>query len=206
MGKRAATTFPTLSIGRNIKRFRVAEGLTLKELARRSGVSIATISKIENDKISGGFETIYKIARGLGILVTEIITTDFAKTERIVLHKKNEADVHETAIYDYYPQAFRHDGALNPYLMVIHTRKKPPKRDWSIHEGEEVVIVLSGMIDLHLEGQKPLKLGTGDSACFDCGVRHAFVSVGDHPAHMISVSTRGPATRNGGRLVYSRRV
>ncbi|MEE8454089.1 MAG: helix-turn-helix transcriptional regulator, partial [Limibaculum sp.] len=62
-----------LSVGPSIRRYRVAEGLTLAELARRSGVSISTISKIENGKISGGFETIYKLARGLGVLVTEII-------------------------------------------------------------------------------------------------------------------------------------
>ncbi|MEE8453352.1 MAG: helix-turn-helix transcriptional regulator, partial [Limibaculum sp.] len=48
-----------LSVGASIRRYRVAEGLTLAELARRSGVSISTISKIENGKISGGFETIY---------------------------------------------------------------------------------------------------------------------------------------------------
>ena len=100
-----------LSIGVSIRRYRVAEGLTLAELARRSGVSISTISKIENGKISGGFETIYKLARGLGVLVTEIIDGEAEAREHMVVHRGDQSDVHPTGLYDYYPQAFRHAGA-----------------------------------------------------------------------------------------------
>ncbi len=190
-------------IGRTIRRFRRAEGLTLKQLAERSGVSIATISKIENGKISGGFETVYKIARGLGVLVTEIVPPEDGDGQPIAVHRRDPADVHPTSIYDYYPQAFRRHGVLNAYLMEIHTREVPARRDWSIHAGEEVVVVLEGAIDLHLEGGEPVHLEAGDSACFDCGRRHAFVAVGPGPARILSVSTRGPATRTDGRLVFS---
>ena len=203
MSERVNPVVRPLSIGVNIRRYRTAEGLTLKELAERSGVSIATISKIENGKISGGFETIYKIARGLGVLVTEIIIDDTGGKERLVVHRCDNVDVHRTAVYDYYPQAFRRAGTLNPYVIVIHTREPPDRRDWSVHDGEEVVMVLSGKIDLHLEKAKPVRLGEGDSACFESGGRHCFVCVSEQPARIFSVSTRGPATRTAGRLTYS---
>ena len=121
-----------LSIGVNIRRYRTAEGLTLKELAERSGVSIATISKIENGRISGGFETIYKIARGLGVLVTEIIIDDTNGEESLVVHRRDKRDVHRPQLYDYYPQAFRRAGALNPYVMVVHSRAPPAHGDRSL--------------------------------------------------------------------------
>jgi transcriptional regulator with XRE-family HTH domain len=192
-----------LSIGENIRRYRTDQGLTLKQLAERSGVSIATISKVENGKISGGFETIYKIARGLGVLVTEIIIDDTGDEERLAVHRRDRGDVHRTGLYDYYPQAFRRAGALNPYVMVIHTREPPDPRDWSVHAGEEVVIVLSGEIDLYRANADPVRLGAGDSACFDSGGRHCFVRVSPRPARILSVSTRGPATRTNGRLTFS---
>ncbi|MDH3472789.1 MAG: XRE family transcriptional regulator [Rhodospirillales bacterium] len=203
MSERAHPAVKALSIGVNIRRYRTAEGLTLKELAERSGVSIATISKIENGKISGGFETIYKIARGLGVLVTEIIIEGNGGEECQVVHRRDKADVHRTALYDYYPQAFRRAGALNPYVMVIHTREPPDPRDWSVHDGEEVVLVLSGRIDLHQENAAPVRLDEGDSACFESGRRHCFVCASARPARILSVSTRGPATRTAGRLTYS---
>jgi len=194
-----------LAVGPSIRRYRVAEGLTLAELARRSGVSIATISKIENGKISGGFETIYKLARGLGVLVTEIIDGEAEAREPMVVHRGDRTDVHPTGLYDYYPQAFRHAGALNPYLMVIRTRTVPEHIDWSIHDGEEVIMVLEGAIELHQEGAPPQRLDPGDSACFDSGRRHCFVSVGEGPARIVSVSTRGPAMRGNERQVPPRR-
>lgn len=194
-GDQAPTSGTGLSVGTSIRRYRVAEGLTLAKLSRRSGVSISTISKIENGKISGGFETIYKLARGLGVLVTEIIDGEAEAREPMVVRRGIQSDVHPTGLYDYYPQAFRHAGALNPYLMVIHTRTAADSLDWSIHEGEEVIIVLNGTIELHQEGSSPQRLSVGDSACFDSGCRHCFVSVGEGPARVVSVSTRGPAMR-----------
>jgi transcriptional regulator with XRE-family HTH domain len=179
-----------LAIGAGIRRFRVEQGLTLKELAERSGVSIATISKIENGKIIGGFKTIYKIARGLGVLVTEIIGLPKTSRRPVVCQYADRVDVHPTGLYDYYPQASRTHGELNPYVMLIRTREVPERRDWSIHAGEEVVIVISGAIDLHVEGEDVTSLRAGDSACFDCGRRHCFVATGDGLARIVSVSTR----------------
>lgn len=181
-----------LPVGANIRRFRLMQGLTLKELAERSGVSIATISKIENGKIAGGFETVYRIARGLGILVTEIISRSSTTWRPIIRQCADQLDLHPTNLYDYYLQASRSDGALNPYVMVIRTRDVPERRDWSIHEGEEVVIVLSGAIVLHVEGEDATPLEPGDSACFDCGRRHCFVTTSSAPARIVSVSTRRP--------------
>lgn len=190
-------------VGKNIRSWRSANKLTLKELSRLSGVSVATISKIENGKISGGFETIYKIARGLGVLVTEIMLAETSASETVVVHRSNADDNHHTEIYDYFPQAYRRNGKLNPYIMVISIRIAPDKRDWSIHGGEEVIIVLSGAIDLLIEEADPVRLEVGDSACFDSGNRHAFVCISPDDARIISVSTRGPTTRKDGHLTYS---
>lgn len=187
-----------LSIGENIRRFRTSSAMTLKQLSDRSGVSIATISKIETGKVSGGFETIYKIARGLGVLVTDIMNVGAGSEQSFVVHAKNSADVHATDIYDYFPQAFLSVGALNPYMMLIHTRVVPDRIDWSIHEGEEFVCVVSGAIDLHYEGRPPQRLEEGDSVCFNSGTPHAFVSVSRRPAKIFSVSTRGPRSRRRG--------
>ncbi len=88
--------------------------------------------------------------------------------------------------------------------MVIHTRTVPDRLDWSIHDGEEVIIVLEGAIELHQEGAPPQLLDTGDSACFDSGRRHCFVSVGKGPARIVSVSTRGPAMRGDVRTAPRR--
>lgn len=179
-------------VGNNIKRLRKGSGLTLKDLSLNSGVSIASISKIENNKISGGFDTIYKIARGLGVLVTELLEDPAAQTEVVTFHRKNDNDVHLTKLYKYFPQASLKNGHLNTYFMEIKSHETPELQDWSNHEGEEIIVVLSGNIDFHLENKPSVSLSEGDSISFNCGLRHAFVSTSKKPARILSVSTRSP--------------
>ncbi len=178
------------NVGGNIRYHRKKAGLTLKELSVLSEVSIGAISKIETGKISGGFESIYKIARALHILVSELIKASNNKCEPAILHKHDSKNFHQTNNYTYFPQAIRTQGSLNGYQMEILNFEVPAASDWSNHDGEELIIVMSGKIELHLEGETCLKLEQGDSACFDCGIRHAFVSVGDSVASIYSVSTR----------------
>ena len=189
-GKADRSSKSTANIGRHLRRRRLDQNVTLVELSKKSGVSVATISKIETGKVSGGFQTIYKIARGLGVLVTDIMERDDVQEEKIVLQRRSQLEPHRTALYDYYPQATRIHGRLNPGIMVIHTTEVPDRIDWSNHAGEEVVTVLSGSIDLHFEGREPLHLEQGDSACFDSGVPHAYVCTSQQPAEIIFVSTR----------------
>ena len=188
-----ATEFdlPSRVLGQRIKQQRKALGLTLIQLAEKSGVSIATISKIENGLINGGFDTIYKIARGLGVLVNDLIKTNESAKSSVVIQKASIEPQHPTEYYDYYPQAMRTDGVLNPYIMTVKTRVAPPLVDWSNHEGEEFVHVIEGAIDLHHEGGPTQRLNAGDSATFDCGPAHCFVCVSADPAVIVSVSTRG---------------
>jgi len=171
---------------------RLEQNLTLVELSAKSGVSFATISKIETEKVFGGFQTIYKIARGLGVLVTDLMEDDQLQERPVVVQRSSDIVPHKTLLYDYYPQATRVHGKLNPGLMIIHTREVPDRIDWSNHEGEEVVTVLSGSIDLHYAGREPLRLEKGDSACFDSGVPHAYVCTSKKSAEIFFVSTRAP--------------
>lgn len=182
------------NIGKRLRQKRLDQNITLVELSKKSGVSFATISKIETGKVSGGFQTIYKIARGLGILVTDIMQPDESQEEKIVFQQRSQIEPHRTVLYDYYPQATRTHGRLNPGIMVIHTKEVPDRIDWSNHKGEEVVTVLSGSIDLHYEGREPLHMEQGDSACFDSSIPHAYVCTSDEPAEIIFVSTRADTT------------
>ncbi|MEZ5714587.1 MAG: XRE family transcriptional regulator [Paracoccaceae bacterium] len=192
----ADTVLPSAGLGQRIKRQRKSLGMTLSQLSDKSGVSIATISKIENGHINGGFDTVYKVARGLGVLVNDLIDGGNAAQRVMVVQKKTPDPRHPTEYYDYYPQAMRIGGALNPYLMTIKTKDVPPKVDWSNHAGEEFVHVISGAIDLHHDGSPTQRLNQGDSACFDCGPAHCFVCVSDAPAVIVTVSTRGIAAQS----------
>jgi transcriptional regulator with XRE-family HTH domain len=60
-------------ISRRIRAAREEEGLTLQELARRSGVATSTIQKVETAQMTPSVAVVMKIARGLGRRASELV-------------------------------------------------------------------------------------------------------------------------------------
>ena len=54
------------AIGEKVKKFRRGKHLTLKEVASRSGISIAHVSEIERGRVSPTVGTMGKLATGFG--------------------------------------------------------------------------------------------------------------------------------------------
>jgi CheY-like chemotaxis protein len=63
------------SLGNAIRERRKALGLTLAQMAQRTGVSLGYLSQIELGKNSASIETLYKISLGLGIKMAELFQT-----------------------------------------------------------------------------------------------------------------------------------
>lgn len=66
-----------IPFGEHLRNVRKEKGLSIRELARRSGVSNAYISQLENDKTKNPtYEIIGKLAKGLGIATTELVNAN----------------------------------------------------------------------------------------------------------------------------------
>lgn len=72
-GYRAARQRVNVSVGESVRIVRELQGLSQNDLARRAGISQATISAIENDRVRLGVERAKMLARALhchpGVLV-----------------------------------------------------------------------------------------------------------------------------------------
>ena len=53
---------------------RKQKGYTIDDLAKKSGVSFAVISKLERNRTNPGLSTLQQIGNALGISATEIVT------------------------------------------------------------------------------------------------------------------------------------
>lgn len=74
-----------------------------------------------------------------------------------------------------------------PFLGVL----KPGGRsaEQITHAGEEWTRVVSGQLELDLEGSDPITLNEGDSIYFDATLRHAYRNGTDKDVTFISVVT-----------------
>ncbi|MCK6571193.1 response regulator [Myxococcota bacterium] len=60
------------TIGVQIRNFRKERDLTLKQLARRTGLSVSLLSQIERAESSASVSSLYKIAAALGVKLTQL--------------------------------------------------------------------------------------------------------------------------------------
>lgn len=198
------------NLGPRVKTLRQERGLTLQQVSERSGVSVSTLSKVENGQVSGTVNTMLKIARGLGVLFDHLLEapreTPSAPTGRLVRTTAGQVDRFPTEFYDYCVHSTEMVGRhMLPLVIDVKTRQPPPRVDWSTHEGEEFLLVIQGEIEFHSEHYRPIHLGAGDSIYFDSSMRHAYVCVGEGDARVVSVSLAADSDGASGRVTHLQR-
>lgn len=187
------------TFSQKLKTLRLANGLTLEDLGEMSGVSISTISKIENRQQKPSFETVLRVARALHINFVQMLESPSAlkhMARRTVTRAGDEPKL-TGEFYTYATHASEiTNKAMVPSLMQIRTHELPPLDQWSTHHGEEFIYVLSGTLEFHTEEYTPVTLSKGDSCYLDSTMRHAFVTKSEEDARILSIfiSTPQPAT------------
>jgi len=61
-----------VKIGNTIKRLRKQKGMTLNAMSELTGIQVATLSRIENDKMDGNLNTYILIAGGLDLKLSQL--------------------------------------------------------------------------------------------------------------------------------------
>lgn len=184
-------------LGERLRTIRKEMGWTLQDLARKSGVSLSTLSKIENAQVAPTFDTLVKAARGLGVTFEMLLAQSAAEPPiqsgrrpggRFIVTKSADAVGFSTAMYDYgvHANGLRRKH-MTPLIMTIKARSLEEATNWSTHEGEEFILVLSGSIEMHTEFYEPVRLEVGDSAYIDSGMAHMFLNLGGGEATMASI-------------------
>ncbi|MGO7961208.1 helix-turn-helix domain-containing protein [Rhizobium leguminosarum] len=192
-------------IGATVKKIRKQRALTLSDLAKKSGLSVSAVSKIENHRISPTYETILRLANGLDIHATGLFTSTAARTAagRMVVTRKGEGrrakiDSHNCEILgsEFLRKQF------TPILRRIPARPVEDMCDYQQHWGEEFIHVISGEVMLYTEYYSPVHLCRGDSSYYDATMRHALISVSEEDAFVMCITVATllpPQKRRGAR-------
>jgi transcriptional regulator with XRE-family HTH domain len=179
----------TIQIGERIKSLRKERDWTLHDLSQKSGVSVSTLSKIENGQVATSFDTLLKVSRGLETSFDAILSRGTAGANgRLTVTRLHEALNFSNAMYEYAV----HSGELRqkhmiPLVMEIKARRLDQIINWSSHEGEEFIYVVKGKILLYTEFYEPRALSAGESAYIDSKMQHAFLNRGKGMAQVLSI-------------------
>ncbi len=187
-------------IGRNIRALRHRSGLSIGQVAEKTGLSKALISRLENGRVSPSIATLLKIAKELNIPVSAFFD-ETSGHEGIVIVRQSERKplVRMGTPFGYSYEALAHkkaDKVMEPFIARYPPADASP--EMFDHEGEEFVFVLYGRLRL-IHGDHTFMLETGDSAYFDAAIPHRGYSADERECMVLSVVTPYRGAGNGGR-------
>jgi transcriptional regulator with XRE-family HTH domain len=187
--------YAALDIGQRLKTLRRAQGRSLSDLARMTGVSEATLSRVENNQTPVSAHSLYVLSKALGVDITAFFACEpqpISAGIRSVCRKDGGVPF-ESARYA--AQVLCADLAnkkMHPAINTVTIRSVDEAGGLSRHDGEEFVLVLDGALILASEFYEPLRLEPGDSVYFDSRMGHAYLAAGDMPARILVVATTEP--------------
>jgi len=183
-----------VALGSDIRGLRKAQGLTLSELAERTGRSIGFLSQIERGLKKPSVGTLQSLGDALGLGIGWFMqgadVGDDPEERAVVVrgHQRRRISYTGLSSTDYLGMQ---DYLLSPDLNANHglvlTTYAPGASsgdDLNGHEGEESGYVLSGVVVLELS-ENTHRLETGDSFHFDSAIPHRYSNPGPAPASTI---------------------
>ena len=175
------------AIGPRLRRLRMRAGLSQRELARRAGVSNATISMIEADRVSPSVSALRQVLSALDVGVADFFAGAEESAEKIVYRADELTEIAGGAV------SYRQVGAnlKGRALQMIHERYKPGAQSGTkmlSHQGEEAGLVIRGLLGLEVDGRR-YELKAGDAYVFDSRKPHAFRNLGGDDLVVVSACT-----------------
>ena len=174
-------------IGPRLRRLRTRLGLSQRELARRAGVSNATISMIEADRVSPSVSALRQVLSALDVGVADFFAASGEPEAMVVYPARSLTEIAGGAV------SYRQVGSnlKGRALQMLHERYKPGAQSGAkmlSHQGEEAGIIIAGRLGLEVDGRR-YELGPGDAYSFDSRKTHAFRNIGEGELVIVSACT-----------------
>lgn len=177
-----------IDIGSRLKAVRLAARLSQRELARRAGVTNATISLIEANQMNPSVGALKRVLDGLPMSLAQFFALEEAPASARPFYTADElVEVGKGKI------SYRQVGAdLRSRALQILVERYAPGADTGRvmlkHAGEEGGVVIRGRLEVTVAGQTRA-LGPGDAYYFDSDQPHRFRNIGPEPCEVISACT-----------------
>jgi transcriptional regulator with XRE-family HTH domain len=181
-------------LGAALKALRRQKGWTLAEVSRRTGFSVPTLSKVENDRLSLSYDKLIRVSEGLEVDIAQLFApaegpaAPATITGRRSVNRVGEGDLVATRNYDYmYLSGDVTRKKFIPILTEIRAHSIEEFGELVRHAGDEFLYVLEGQLEVHTELYAPIVLAVGESAYIDSTMGHAYVARGPGRCRVLAV-------------------
>jgi XRE family transcriptional regulator, regulator of sulfur utilization len=180
------------AVGSRVRALRDAMGLSLRDLAERSGVSAPMLSQVERGETSPTLSVAGRIAAGLDLTLSQLLRLDEGR--HVVVVRAGEGRSRERSghrLEELTPPLPGQRADVSRHVLEPGAGTGGPA-DPPMHEpgARETAVVLAGAPTLVIDGED-LDLADGDAVTFDADLPHRFENRGERPAEFLAVVAAG---------------
>ena len=179
-----------MKIGNKIRDLRKENKLTLRQLSEKSGVALATLSRIETNKMVGTIESHQAIASALNKTLSQLYNDMELEEKPIEFQSlKNRTDL------------FKHNDKSSYYMLTnrVLSKKMMPvilkiapngvtAMEQLPKESEKFIYILKGKCEISVGSENHI-LKKGETLYFDASMPHNFQNTGSEELEAICIVT-----------------
>jgi len=181
-----------ITVGPRIRLLRENAGLSLRDLADRSGVSAPMLSQVERGETSPTLAVASRIAAGLDLRLSQLLRLDEDGVVTVVRAgegRRGGADGHDYEVLT--PPLPGQRAELSRHVLQPGARTgaagDPPRHEPG---SRETTLVERGTVVLLCDGE-PHELRDGDCVTFDADLPHHFENPGPDEAVILAIVSAG---------------
>lgn len=175
----------SVDVGGRLRELRQERGLSMRALARNSGLSANALSMIERGRTSPSVSTLYKLADAMGIPITAFFREELPRED--IVFRKADSRVRVPFMRGLWEglggEAFI--GRVEPFMLTLESGASSGPFG-IVHSGHEFVLCLRGELEYEVEGQR-FVLEAGDSLLFAAQLKHRWRNRGKKVCNAIFV-------------------
>jgi transcriptional regulator with XRE-family HTH domain len=180
------------AVGDRVHHLREAMGLSLRDLAERSGVSAPMLSQVERGETSPTLAIAGRIASGLDLTLSQLLRLDEGR--HVVISRARDRRARRSkghAVEEVTPPLPGQRADVSAHTLAAGAATGGAD-DPPMHEpgSRETAVVLEGEVELFIDGERH-ELGADDSVTFDADLPHHFENNGEAKARFLAVVAAG---------------
>lgn len=200
------------SIGALMRDIRKRRKMTLEQLSELTGISVSSLSRIENTQLGMTIEKVEKVAGALGVSPEMLVARSRSRPRRSLPPARrapgtssntrflvDRASQRKASRYRELSIDYLFDGGDERSMDCMHLTVQAIsvwESEFVRHPGEKITYVIAGEAVVYCEKRPPVILERGDALYMDGGVWHSVVAVNGRPAELL-VTTYASADSSG---------
>lgn len=168
-------------------RLRKRQGVSLRQLSRKAGLSSASLFAIEKGRCSPTMATLHKLLRAMGTNFTDFFGALAPESTEPVFRGSEAHAIDDKRRHSVFHFPMRHDlkfeimeGWMQPFDSAVA---------WETHDFDLGGIILEGgPFRLEIKTVGRWVLNKGDAFYIKAGLKHRGINLGKQPMHQVTVA------------------